>query len=165
MTKDGRNRTARANPIDIVEQLSHQHGWSAERGSDEELTLIVAGDWTDYHVSIHYRADLNALHIASAFDFKIPDYRQTEIYRLLAQINEQLWIGHFDFWVDDGLLMYRHGMPLEGSVLSVGQAEALLTAALEACERYYQAFQFVVWAGKGSREALVSTMFATEGQA
>jgi hypothetical protein len=41
----------------------------------------------------------------------------------------------------------------------------MLRAALESCERYYQAFQFVVWAGKESREALVSTMFQTEGQA
>jgi hypothetical protein len=41
----------------------------------------------------------------------------------------------------------------------------MLKAALEGCERYYQAFQFVVWAGKPSREALVSTMFETEGHA
>jgi hypothetical protein len=41
----------------------------------------------------------------------------------------------------------------------------LLRAALESCERYYQAFQFVVWAGKESREALAGTMFQTEGQA
>ncbi len=49
--------------------------------------------------------------------------------------------------------------------MTPGQCEAILQASLEACERYYQAFQFVVWAGKESREALVSTMFQTEGQA
>jgi hypothetical protein len=41
----------------------------------------------------------------------------------------------------------------------------LLRAAFEACERYYQSFQFVVWAGRESREALASTMFETEGHA
>jgi hypothetical protein len=50
-------------------------------------------------------------------------------------------------------------------VATVAQCEAMLKAALEGCERYYQAFQFVVWAGKESREALVSTMFETQGQA
>ncbi|MEO1266270.1 MAG: hypothetical protein AAFV26_11255, partial [Pseudomonadota bacterium] len=60
---------------------------------------------------------------------------------------------------------FRHGLPLAGSEVSVRQCEALMKAALEACERYYQAFQFVVWAGKESREALVSSMFETEGQA
>ena len=59
----------------------------------------------------------------------------------------------------------RHALMLNGAVATPSQCEAILKAALEACERYYQAFQFVVWAGKESREALVSTMFQTEGQA
>ena len=54
---------------------------------------------------------------------------------------------------------------LNGALATTHQCEALLWAALEACERYYQAFQFVVWAGKDSREALASAMFETEGQA
>ena len=43
--------------------------------------------------------------------------------------------------------------------------EALLGTALDACERYFPAFQFVVWAGKGAREALDAAMFETQGQA
>ena len=39
----------------------------------------------------------------------------------------------------------------------------ILQAALEACERYYQAFQFVIWAGKSAERALAGTMFETEG--
>ena len=54
---------------------------------------------------------------------------------------------------------------LNASVATPAQCEALLRVALEACERYYQSFQFVVWAGKESREALVSSMFETEGRA
>jgi hypothetical protein len=54
---------------------------------------------------------------------------------------------------------------LNGASATTNQCEALLRAAFEACERYYQAFQFVVWAGKDSREALATTMFETEGQA
>ncbi len=37
--------------------------------------------------------------------------------------------------------------------------------AVEACERYYQAFQFVVWAGKTAAEALDTAMFETAGEA
>ncbi|MGV8841182.1 MAG: YbjN domain-containing protein, partial [Bauldia sp.] len=36
---------------------------------------------------------------------------------------------------------------------------------IEACERYYQAFQFVVWAGKTAAEALATVMFETVGEA
>jgi hypothetical protein len=153
------------NPVDVMERVAHAHDWACERSSDDELTLIVAGTWTDYHVSLNWRDDLETLHLACAFDFKVPDNRLNEIYRLIAQINEQLWLGHFDLWTQEGLIMYRHGLMLNDAVATTRQCEALLKAALEACERYYQAYQFVVWAGKESREALVSTMFQTEGQA
>jgi hypothetical protein len=158
-------RLKNSNPIDLVEHVAATHDWPCERASDDELTLVVAGSWTDYNVSLNWREDLEALHLACAFDFKVPDNRLPEIYRLVSQINEQLWLGHFDVWTQDGLIMFRHGLMLNGAVATTRQVEALLKAALEACERYYQAFQFVVWAGKESREALVSTMFQTEGQA
>ena len=41
----------------------------------------------------------------------------------------------------------------------------LLKVAVDACERYYQAFQFVIWAGRSAREALDGVLFETEGEA
>jgi hypothetical protein len=153
------------NPIFLVEQIANGNEWACERTTEDELTLTVASQWTDYHVSLNWRDDLETLHIACAFDAKIPENRLTEVYRLVAQINEQLWVGHFDVWLHEGLIMFRQGLMLNGALATPHQCEALLRAALEACERYYQAFQFVMWAGKDSRQALASTMFETEGRA
>ncbi|HEY1337528.1 MAG TPA: YbjN domain-containing protein, partial [Bryobacteraceae bacterium] len=78
----------------------------------------------------------------------------------------QLWVGHFDLWSRDGLVMFRHALVLAGGVqVSNRQCEVLLNAALDACERHYPAFQFVVWAGEGAREALEAAMFETAGEA
>lgn len=154
-----------SNPIDVVEQVATAHDWAAERATRDELTMAVAGEWADYQLSLNWRDDLETLHIACAFDFKVPEARLGEVYRLVAQINEQLWLGHFDVWVGEGLVMFRHGLMLNGAVATSAQCEALLKTALEASERYYQAFQFVVWAGKDSRHALASAMFETEGRA
>ena len=153
------------NPVDLVEQVATSNDWNAERTNADELTLTVAGSWADYQVSLNWREDLETLHIACAFDVKVPDNRIGEVYRLVAQINEQLWLGHFDIWAQEGLVMFRQGLMLNGTVATTLQCEALLRAALEACERYYQSFQFVIWAGKDSREALASAMFDTEGHA
>jgi hypothetical protein len=153
------------NPLDLVEHIAGKHGWTMDRAGEDELTLTVSGQWTDYHVSLNWRGDLETLHIACAFDAKIPENRLNEVYRLVAQINEQLWLGHFDVWLHEGLIMYRHGLMLNGTVATEAQCEQLFKIALEACERYFQAFQFVVWAGKESREALASSMFETEGRA
>ena len=120
------------NPIDLVEQIAGLHNWACDRTNDDELTLVVAGSWTDYHVSLNWREDLEALHVACAFDFRVPDNRLTEMYRLIAQINEQLWLGHFDLWTQEGLVMFRHALLLNASVATPRQCEAMLKAALEA---------------------------------
>jgi hypothetical protein len=55
---------------------------------------------------------------------------------------------------------------LAGGVEASGrQCEVLLSTALEACERYFVGFQFVVWAGKDAREALDAASFETSGEA
>lgn len=154
-----------ANPVDLVEQIASGQDWSFERSAEDELTLAVAGSWSDYHVSLNWREDLETFHVACAFDFKIPDSRLNEVYKLIALINEQLWLGHFDLWAGEGLIMFRHGLMLNGALATPRQCEALLEAGLEACERYYQAFQFVVWAGKDARQAIAGTVFETEGRA
>ena len=90
-----------------------------------------------------------AIHLACAFDLKVPEARKLEVMRLLSSVNEQLWIGHFDLWSSEGVVMYRQALLLSGGAEpNTSQVERLLVTAIEACERYFQAFQFVVWAGK-----------------
>ena len=156
---------SRINPLDMVERVAATNNWSFERAGDDEITILVTGKWTDYQVSYTWMYDIEALHLACAFDFKVSKLRLAEIYRLLALINEQLWLGHFDLWKEDGMLLYRHGLLLAGAETHAGQCEALLKAALEACERYYQSFQFVLWAGKSPEDALAATLFETQGHA
>jgi hypothetical protein len=110
--------------------------------------------------------DIEALHIACAFDMKVPEPRLADVQQLIALINEQLWIGHFDVWMQNGVVMFRHALVLAGGVAaSSRQCEAMLGSALDSSERYYPAFQFVVWAGKSAREAMDSAMFETSGEA
>ena len=154
-----------SNPVDLIEQIAASHDWATDRTTPDELTLVVAGSWADYHVSLNWREDLETLHLAAAFEFKIPDQRLPEVYKLIAYINEQLWIGHFDVWTQEGLIMFRQGLMLHEAIATPAQCEAMLRSALEACERYYQAFQFVVWAGKDARQSMAATAFQTEGQA
>ena len=107
------------------------------------------GRWTDYQVSYTWMGDIEALHLACAFDLKVPERRRAEVQALISLINEQLWVGHFDLWIKEGMVMFRHALVLAGGVEASGQqCEALLGTALDACERYFTAFQFVVWAGK-----------------
>ncbi len=59
-------------PIDLVEELASAHDWATDRTGDDELTLIVGGNWTDYHVSLNWRDDLEALHLGLRLRFPRP---------------------------------------------------------------------------------------------
>lgn len=154
------------NPVDTVEQVAFFKKWSFERAGEDELSVLVQGIWTDYSVSFSWMEDFEALHVACAFDMRVPEKRIIETMRLMSLVNEQMLFGHFDLWLHDGSVMFRHAIPLNGGAeANESQIECLLQSALNSCERYYQAFQFVVWAGRSASEALDSVLFDTIGEA
>ena len=158
--------TRAENPVDIIERLAALNDWSFDRDEEDEISISVTGRWADYSVAFTWLSDLEALHVACAFDLKVPAPRKTETQTLVSLVNEQMWVGHFDIWPADGVIMFRHAMLLAGGAeLNARQCESVLTTAVLACERYYQAFQFVVWAGKSGREALETAMIETRGEA
>jgi len=153
-------------PLAVVEEIAALHDWSFERSSEDEITIVTQGTWTDYQLSFTWLSEIEALHLACAFDMKIPLQRRTEVLKLVAAINEQMWLGHFDVWIQTGTIMYRQALPLpDGMMASSTQCEVMLSSAIQACERYFPALQFVVWAGKSAAEAMSAAMFDTEGEA
>ena len=157
---------SRNHPLTAVEDIAADNNWPFERSGEDELTLASKGEWTDYQLSFTWMPDIEALHLACAFDMKIPHARKPEVQRLVAAINEQLWIGHFDLWTGTGMIMHRQALVLpEGLTASTAQCRSMLAGAIDACERYFPSFQFVVWAGKSTTEALDAAMFETLGEA
>ena len=155
-----------SHPVDVIEQIAALNDWSFERAGDDEITVSIAGGWADYHVSFSWMEENEAIHLACAFDLKVPDARKLEVMRLLTAVNEQMWIGHFDLWSAEGVVLYRQALLLSGGAEpNSSQVERLLVTAIEASDRYFQAFQFVVWAGKTAAEALETVLFETAGEA
>ena len=153
-------------PVDLVERVASAHEWVFDRPGEDEISIVVKGRGCDYSVSFTWMDDIESLHLACAFDAKIPARRRADLLQLIALVNEQLWIGHFDIWNADGVIMYRHALFLAGGAeANPRQCEALIEIAVETCERYFQAFQFVIWAGKAPKEALEAALFETMGEA
>ena len=153
-------------PVDIIEHIAAINDWTFERQDADEISISVRGNWSDYHVSFNWMEDLESLHIACAFDLRVSDARRGEIKQLIGIINEQLWIGHFDIWSKEGVVLFRNSHLMTGGAeVTPQQCEALLRSASDACDQYYQAFQFVIWAGKSAGEALEAVLFETVGEA
>jgi hypothetical protein len=153
-------------PVDVVERLAALNDWAFDRCDEDEISILVAGTWANYDVAFTWLPDMESLHVSCSFDLKIPDRKRPAISALAQLINEQLWIGHFDLWGQQDIMMFRHAICLAGgAVASDAQCGAVVNAALNACETYFQAFQFVLWADRDPREALAFAMFETRGAA
>lgn len=159
---------APAAPIDMLEHYFGAHGWACERNGDEEIIASVEGSWTQYQLRALWREEERVLQFVALPDVRVPENKRGAIYETLGLINEQLWLGHFEMWSADGTLLFRHAAMLDGSDepgLTLDQAEMLVEAAIDECERYYPVFQFVLWAGKRPSEALDAALIDTVGEA
>ncbi len=154
------------NPLDIVEQFATANDWAFDRRSDDELAAEVPGRWCNYSLYFAWREDMGAMHFTCAFDMKVPDLKRLPIYELLGLVNEKLWLGHFGLWEDESVPMFRHTSLLRGTPgAAPEQVEDLVDIAVAECERFYPAFQFVIWGGKSPRDAMAASLLETVGEA
>ena len=154
------------NPLETVENLAHSHDWLFDRMSEDELAIEVSGRWCDFRMQFSWRSDLEALHFTCAFDLRVPQPKRRDIHDLLALMNERLAVGHFDLWSEEGLPMFRHTSLMRGvGRASSEQLEDLVDIAITECERFYPAFQFVVWGGKSAADAMATSLLDTLGEA
>src|SRR5947199_8856670 len=98
----------RGKPREAVERMAAANDWSFERAGEDEITILVRGKWTDYRISFTWMFDIEALHLACAFEFKVPDHCPAEVVHPLSITNEPMWIGHSNSSLKDGLLLYRN---------------------------------------------------------
>lgn len=155
-----------SNPLDLVEQVIMDRDWAFDRPGDDELVAEVTSSWCNYRLWFTWQSDVQALIFSCSFETKMPKAGRSKIYPLLAVVNERLWLGHFDINSEEGVVAYRHALLMRGgNAASYEQLEDLLDVALSDCERFYPAFQSVVWGNKTPEEALELAIFDTMGEA
>jgi hypothetical protein len=155
-----------SNPLDLLEEMVGANDWAFDRASVDELAVEIAGRWCDYRLYILWQEDLGALHFSCLLESRVPVEKRREVSYLLALLNEKMWLGHFDLSSDDGTPMFRHTLLVRGAgVVSVEQMEDLVEVALGESERFFPAFQFVIWGGKSAEEAVAASLLDVEGEA
>ena len=155
----------RGHPLDLVEHSIEVRRWSAVRTAPDELVAEVTGRWSDYQLLFVWMEPLGALHASCTFDARVPPDRWPAVHELLALANDKLWVGHFDISAEAGLPSFRHALLLRGGLLSAEQVEDLVDIALSEVDRFYPAFQYVVWGGRRPVDALTASILDTVGHA
>jgi hypothetical protein len=159
-------RDAAANPLDIMEQIVTANDWSFDRRGEAEMVAQAPGRWCDYGLYFNWSHEISTMHFTCAFDLKVPEKQRAGLYELLALANERLWLGHFGIEREDGMPVYRHAVLLRGAPgASAESLEDMIDIAITECERFFPAFQFVLWGGKSAAEALDAAMLDCVGEA
>ena len=155
-----------AAPVEMLAALFEAHGWPCEFVSDDEISGEIQGSWTTYQVRAIWRTEDRVLQLLCLPEIRVSDEKRRAAYELLALVNEQLWLGHFDIWSQGGVLVFRHGIMLgEDGMLSLQMAQIAVDTAISECDRFYPAFQFVLWGDKAPRDALDAAMVDAAGEA
>lgn len=154
-----------AAPLDMLMALFEARGWPFEANA-EEICGEIQGSWTKYQLRGVWRGEDRVLQIMCLPDIRIANEKLDAAHELLALANEQMWLGHFEIWLNGGVLLYRNGTLLgSDGLLGLDQAQSLVEIAVEECDRFYPAFQFVLWGDKQPHEALKAAMVDAAGEA
>jgi hypothetical protein len=153
-------------PLEGVEEVLEAAQFQWERSEDGDLHFAGGSMWSELHGFFSWRDEPAAISLHASFDLKTPVSRTADVAELVSRINEAMWFGHFELWPEEGAVVFRAVVPLLGSGGSSLEAAALmLDAALESVDRFYPAFNFVLWAGKSPGEAVEAAMLETVGEA
>ena len=153
-------------PLDVVEHVLNAENLPFDRTDDGDLAFALAGDWKDYELWFAWRPEGDCLQLCCALDLRVMKTRRAAAYELVSMINQRTWLGHFEIWPHEGEIVFPHSLPLPHSERpTLAQAASMIDAAIEAADRYYPAFDFMVRGSKKAQEAIDACLFETVGTA
>ena len=163
---DDMERDDESAPVEMLAALFEARDWPFEYAGEDEISAEVKGSWATYQVQAIWRAEDHVLQLLCLPEVRVPEGKRAAMYEALTLINEQLWFGHFDMWSNGGVVLFRHGLMLgEEGLLGPAQAQMVVEAAIEECDRFYPVFQFILWGDKTPSEALAAAMVDAAGEA
>ena len=160
------SETGDLHPIDLVETVALSHEWDFDRVGDDQIAMIVEGQWRSYSVTLAWSDADETLRLICCFEMEPPAESLPGLYEVLNLANDECWSGNFTFWRDDDLMVYRYGLVLAGGATAeADQINHLVAEAVLAGERFYPAFQLVCWGGRTPRDAMQAAIAHAYGHA
>ena len=102
-----RSQTMEIDALELVESCLTEAGWEFQRDEDDEtIQCIASSKWGDMGGMFANRVEPPALHFSITLDVKPTETRRLAIAELVMMANERLWLGHFDYWADEGVIIY-----------------------------------------------------------
>ena len=153
-------------PIDIVEHLAEHHEWEFDRIEENQIAMAVQGQWRTYSITLAWSGFDETLRLICSFEMEPPEEKLKDLYETLNVANDRCWTGAFTFWEDQKLMAYRYGLVLTGGqIATADQIDAMISSAVLTAEKYYPAFQLVVYDNQSPNKAMQVAIAEAYGHA
>ncbi len=143
------------NPIDTVENIFHSKSLEFERRNVNEVVVEVEGKWDNMLLFFAWEEHLRCLHISCLLNIDAHQADTKKIFELLALVNEDLWLGHFSYWQEHQMPVFKHSVILreheEGFEEKLNQ---IISIAVSECEHMYPIFKAVLTQNLSPQQAL-----------
>ena len=155
------------NPLEIVEDLAKLEGWTCTRHDDDLITLRVKGQKAEYEVNMEWQDEFAALLFACSLPLEIAEKNMDIAARAVEQINQNLWMGHFDLSNQNKYPTFRYTLlsRMMPGGLSQEMIHDVFDIAVAECNRFYTTFQLVQAGDVGLQDNLHAAVYETMGEA
>jgi hypothetical protein len=158
--------TDELHPIDVVEHIAEYNEWDFDRIGEDQIAMAVEGQWRTYSITLAWSDRDETLRMICTFEIEPPDAKLPSLFEGLNAVNDQCWAGAFSYWADQKLMVYKYGLVLAGgNIASAEQIDTMISAAVMSAERYYPAFQLMIWTDKTPVQSLQVAIAEAYGRA
>lgn len=155
------------NPLDMIEEVVQARGWKFERGDNDYLTVEMPGQKFTYDICMEWQEEFSSLLFACSIPVEISTQHLESAARTLEQINQNLWLGHFDLSNQGKFPTFRHTFLLRmiPTGLAVDIVNDVFDLAIAECNRFATTFQLVQAGDVRLQDNISAAVFETVGEA
>ena len=133
------------NPIDSIENIFARDNVSFDRRKENELVAEVFGKWDNMLIFFAYEEHMRCLHISCLLNIETAAVDRAKMFELLALLNENLWLGHFSYWSEQKMPIFKHSIILQDTEeLFTSKISKIIELSIMECERVYPIFNAVM---------------------
>ena len=155
------------NPLDLVEELAEQKGWTVVRSEEDLIVLSVQGLKMKYEICMEWQEEFSALLFACSMPIEIATANFEIACQSIEQINQNLWLGHFDLSNKNTHPTFRQTLLFRmiPSGIALDIIQDTVEIAVAESNRFFTTFQCIQAGDVRMQDNLSAAVFETVGEA
>lgn len=143
------------NPIDSLELIFSRKSADFERRNINEVVVEIEGKWNNMLLFFAWEEHLKCLHFSCLMNINVDVCDLSKVFELLALVNENLWIGHFSYWSEHKMPIFKHSVILQDNEEQFEEKlNQIIEIAVNECEHMYPVFNAVITQHISPQQAL-----------